>query len=31
MGFFACSALKPGGGKLDEDEVEVDCSVAYPR
>lgn len=31
-GFLACSALKPGGGnEFEEEEEEVDGSVAYPR
>lgn len=30
MGFLACSALKPGGGRSEELDVDVDCSVAYP-
>lgn len=29
---MACSALNPGGGKDSDDvELDVECSVAYPR
>lgn len=30
-GFFACSALNPGGGKDDAEPVDVDVSVEYAR